>query len=196
MNDQTAYPLSWPAGWPRTKTPQRSRFGTYTNKPSIMKARTLLQAELDRLGARNPILSTNMELRLDGLPRSDRRPPTDTGAAIYFTLRGRKVVLACDKWSTVGDNIWAIAKHIEALRGMERWGVGNIEQAFTGYHALQEKTVPSCWETLGIAPGSSEADILSAYRSRAKQAHPDAGGTAEAFAALSQAKDIALASIK
>ena len=196
MSNQTAYPLSWPLGWPRSKSSQRSRFGTYTKKPSVEKARNLLSDELHRLRGSNVVLSTNVELRLDGQPRSDRRPPTDTGVAVYFTLNGKRVSLACDKWDTVGDNIWAIAKHIEALRGQDRWGVGSIDQAFTGYIALNEKTQPSCWEVLGVLPDATEEMILSAYRSKTKSTHPDKGGSVAGFVALNEAKDIALATVR
>lgn len=40
-----AYPLAWPQGWPRTKTPQRSRFdGTFA------RIRDELWAEIGKLG--------------------------------------------------------------------------------------------------------------------------------------------------
>lgn len=196
MSNQTAYPLAWPVGWPRTKFPARSRFGTYYNKPSVAKARDLLTAELSRMGVTRVVLSTNIELRRDGLPYSNQKDPKDSGVAVYFTLNGKSVVLACDKWNTVGDNIWAIAKHIEALRGQDRWGVGSIDQAFTGYLALNEKTQASCWEVLGITAQASEGEIMAAYRSKSKTTHPDAGGSIGAWNELNAAKDIALATVR
>jgi hypothetical protein len=75
----------------------------------------------------------------------------DPGIAVYFTLGKKRVVLACDKWAAPQENIYAIAKHVEALRGQDRWGVGSIEQAFAGYMALEERTGPSCFEILGIS---------------------------------------------
>ncbi len=39
----------------------------------------------------------------------------------------------------MADNLWAIAKHVEAMRGLDRWGVGDITRAFTGYAALPAK---------------------------------------------------------
>lgn len=194
MSSETAFPLQWPAGRPRTKFRERSRFGTYYEKPSVARSREVLALELDRLGAKNPVLSTNMELRIDGQPRSDRRTPDDPGAAVYFTLKGQRLCLACDRWQTVGDNIWALAKTIEAQRGIERWGAVSAEQAFTGYAALVHRTEADCWEILGVAPTASEAEILAAFRERAKTTHPDVpGGSHDAFARVSQAKDIALA---
>src|SRR3546814_9253748 len=116
-NSKTAYPLSWPLGRKRTPSCQttRSRFDT-----SFAQARSNLVQEIDRLGARRPILSTNVELRIDGLPYANRAEPSDRGVAVYFTHKGRDMAFACDRWDKVGDNIHAIAKTIEALRGIAR----------------------------------------------------------------------------
>lgn len=205
--NETAYPLSWPMGWKRTVVRSRARFSTgkdasYTDSVGKYHRRTVqreasvndginrLQAECDRLGARHVILSSNVELRLDGFPRSNQKEPSDPGVACYFTLNGRKTVLACDKWDRVADNIIAIAKHIEALRGQERWGVGNLEQAFRGYQALPDPTAPMNWrDVLG------DVDLPTAeatFRERAKRLHPDVGGNpiqmAELNAAISAAR--------
>jgi len=95
----------------------------------------ILCGEMERLGTKSWLMSCNRARRRDGQPYSDRSQPADTGVAVYFDLKGRQVSLACDKWNRVEDNVWAIAKHVEALRGQERWGVGSIEQAFRGYMA-------------------------------------------------------------
>lgn len=204
--EYNAFPLSWPLTWPRTKTRSRSRFGTYYHKPTVAKARDHLMQELGRMGCPSwsVVISTNIPVRRDGLPYSNRAEPDDPGVAVYFRVDGKPTVLACDRWTTVGDNIWAIAKHVEALRGQERWGVGSLKQAFAGYAALEEKTERSCWEVLGIpppvAPGLSLTNrtnhVLDAYRRRARETHPDAGGSSEAFAEVVRAKDMALQLIK
>lgn len=201
----SAYPLSWPTGWIRTRAGQhqRARFsqtsysGNYaSSKPvSVATARERLQGELDRLGARNVVLSTNLELRLDGQPRSDRSEPYDSGAAVYFDLEGKATVLACDRWDRVADNIVALAKHIEAMRGMDRWGVGSLEQAFTGYQALPAPD--PWWKVLGLlGPTRSERDIKQAYRIAAADSHPDRpGGSHDKMAELNAARDEGLKQI-
>lgn len=205
MSEYTAYPLSWPIGWPRNRTRVRSRFGTYWKKPSVALARDVVIMELKRAGVGdwNVVISTNLPLRRDGMPYSNQKEPDDTGAAVYWKDRkGKQLVLACDKYDTVGDNLYAIGKTIEATRGIERWGSVTAEQAFAGYARLQEKTGPSCWEILGIAePGTvsypiTEPMILRAYRERATKTHPDHGGSHEAFAAVVAAKDTALQLIR
>jgi hypothetical protein len=205
MSEYNAYPLSWPLGWPRKNVRIRSRFGKWNAPPSVAHGSRKVLDELKRMGVGdfNVVISTNIELRLDGLPRSDRRSPTDPGAAVYFKLKGKQKVLACDKYSTVGENLYAIGLTIEATRGIERWGSVTTEQAFAGYIALEEKTGPSCWEILGIPeaalyfqltdPKIMENKIMDAYRLAAKRAHPDKeGGSPEAFDEVVRAKDMAL----
>lgn len=161
-------------------------------------ATTALQEELDRLGAASPVLSSNVVLRLDGRCRSGQGQPEDRGVAVYFRLKGQDCVLACDRWDRVECNVYAIAMHISALRGQQRWGVGSLEQAFTGYRALPESAGQGAkrpwWEVLGVKPAASEGEIQSAFRLLAKVCHPDRGGTSTAWQELHAAREQALAS--
>src|ERR1043165_2310729 len=164
MSEQTAYPLSWPDNWPRTPGHRRrespfrraSRFAARGH--SMDECRRELANELSRLGGRKEILSTNVKLRLDGLPSRNQAQHEDVGGAVYFELKGKPVSLACDKWRRVEDNIWAIVKHIESIRGQERWGVGSVEQAFRGYMALPGPGQTSgiqWWTVLGVPINAS-----------------------------------------
>lgn len=199
MAEYTSFPLSWPLTWKRTKFPTHSRFGR-RNPPTVAQGRDGVIRELRMMGVFDwqVVISTNVPLRRDGLPYSNQKEPSDTGVAVYFKVEGKPTVLACDKWNTVGDNLWAIAKHIEALRGQDRWGVGSLAQAFQGYVALEEKTQASCWDVLGIpqSNNSNENIVMDAYRRKARETHPDTGGTPEAFAEVVRAKDMALQLIK
>jgi len=204
MSEQLAYPLHWPAGWRRTPAAERQR-GTFDG--TMDRIRRELLAEIDRI-ALGPVartrtmsdyvvISTNMPLRRDGAPRADVRAPDDPGVAVYFKRKGQPVCFACDKYDAVWKNLRGIQKTIEAMRGIERWGSSQLlERAFTGFAALPEATGPDCWETLGVTSAANEAEIMAAFRAKAKTAHPDAGGSHDAFAALSQAKDIALATLR
>lgn len=191
----TCHPLSWPQLWPRAKRRERSRFG----QRSMDKSSRAVLAELGRMGVPDfqVIISTNVELRRDGLPYSNQKTPSDPGAAVYFKLKGEPKVLACDRWDLPEHNLWAIAKHIEALRGQDRWGVGTLAQAFQGYTALPavgDANQPPWWKRLGLSgPTHDEETIRRAYRDRALTAHPDKGGTQEGFAALSSAHEEGLA---
>lgn len=192
------YPVAWPAGWPRARHRSTAAFGKKVGweKKQLTFADAIerLQHELDLLGASSVKLSTNIELRLDGRPRLDRGAPGDPAVALHFVLKGRDTALACDKWDRVADNITALAKHIEALRGIDRWGVGSVSQAFAGYQALP---APEQWWQVLELPGENvtRADISIAYRRLAATAHPDnkATGSDAAMARLNAARDQAMA---
>lgn len=177
-----AYPLQWPAGKPRVHAPRRSNFRT-----THTVACQFVLGEIRRLGGTLPVISTNVPLRKDGLPYAQYRTPDDRGVAVYFSYRGQQMCFACDKWDVIHDNIYAIGKTIEALRGVERWGTGEmVQQAFTGFVALPSN---SPWDALGLKPGATRSEIEDAYRSKAKSAHPDHGGNHDQMARLNAARD-------
>lgn len=183
----SAYPLTWPEGWQRTNPARRgwSQFGAHSMKDCARK----IIDEVRLAAGQQTVISTNVTLRLDGLPYSNQKPPADPGAAVYFRYEDKPIVLACDRWRTVEENLWAIAKHIEALRGQERWGVGSLEQAFQGYIALPAPE--QWWQVLGV-PSNADADtIQTAYRTLARKHHPDAGGNHDQFVRIQAAYDAA-----
>lgn len=176
-----AYPLQWPAGRPRTNRPERSRFGV-----SFAVARNRLFDELRLMGARLPVLSTNVELRRDGLPYARQSEPDDRGAAVYFEWKGRQMAFGCDRWDRVRDNVQAIRHTIAALRGLDRWGTGDmVEAAFMGFEALPAPE--AWWIVLGCPPEASADAIQRAFRRQAMDAHPDRGGSVEAFQRIQRA---------
>lgn len=204
MNIQR-YPLQWPAGWKRTSFRTSARFSkrvsvgdgySQSRDLTVGDAVGRLVGELRLLGVRDGdfVISSNLQTRLDGLPYAMQSAPGDPGVAVYFRLRKQDRCLACDRWSKVADNIAAIASHIKALRAMDRYGVGTMEQAFAGYVALPAKG--HTWRaTLGFGPDQvvTRADVERAFKERARTAHPDvAGGSHEAMAALNAARDGAL----
>ncbi|WP_160119676.1 J domain-containing protein [Rhodovarius lipocyclicus] len=177
MSTPTAYPLAWPAGWPRTQCRQ-----VWPGKNiTLAAALTECQAELRRLGATNIVLSSNVTLGADR--------PADPGVVAYCTYDGMQVSIPCDRWVTVAGNLRAIAKTIEAMRGMERWGAKHMIKAmFQGFVALPAPK--SWWEIIGAQATASMADIEAAYRQAARRAHPDTPtGSHAAMAELNAAMD-------
>jgi hypothetical protein len=193
------YPLAWPIGWGRSEHRYRSQFGkSSARKPSVAQGCDDLETELDMLGAQLTVISTNIRPTLSRRPQAGTAAASDPGAAVYFTLDGEDRVLACDRWDLVGCNLRAIAKHVAAMRGMARWGVGSVEQAFSGYTALPETTGHIDWRrVLCVAPDDvlSEELIRMAHRSLALTRHPDRGGSDAQMATLNLARDLALAEI-
>jgi hypothetical protein len=207
-----AYPLQWPEGWPRTKSRRHAKFGknetqrssssdiSWTSKKelSIADGTKRVIAELRALGveAGHFIISSDLELRNDGLPRSGQRAPSDPGVAVYWSRwrdgrREPQKVMAIDLYDRVADNLAAIAATLSAMRAIERHGGAQIlERAFTGFDALPPPK--TCWEILGLQPGASAAMIATAFRRLAMDNHPDHGGSTERMAEISAARDAAL----
>lgn len=164
-----AYPLCWPQEWPRTKQPVDSRFMVTQDR-----AQTLMFKEIIKLGGTDIILSTNIRLRRDGFPYASQRQPEDRGVAVYFTYKKQSMAFACDKYCQLGDNIHAIGKTIEALRGIERWGASDMmARAFTGFAQLTHQPYGSWRSILEAGEDYSKEQCEHQFRILAKVSHPD-----------------------
>jgi hypothetical protein len=186
-----AYPLSWPIGWKRTKDWRRfdSRYHL-----GFARARAEVLHSLDLIGACDVVVSANVPLRRDGLPLANFIEPDDSGVAVYWTQKDQPRVMACDCWRRVRENLRAIGTALDALRAIERSGASQIlERAFAGFAALPPSTTRRAWrEVLGLSGCPTREQIDDAYRRRALQAHPDAGGGHEQMVELNRARDEAL----
>lgn len=191
-----AYPLQWPIGYKRTASRSGSSFKQIPDKAQIF-----LRSELQRMGAKEVIVSSNVPVRKDGYLYADITATniSDPGIALYFKYKGKDIVMCCDSYLKPWENIYALGKGIEALRGMERWGVSEfMERAFTGFKALPEtiEQNPQAWfEVLGIPPNANAAQIKEAYRKMAQVHHPDTGGSTDMFAKVNKAYQQGLASL-
>lgn len=190
------YPLDWPKGRPRSAERKASLFREGGRPLTLTGAKRRLLEQLSamtRSGQKwrttDIMLTCNIRYTASGArdQKLSRRDPEDPGVSLYFDLDGKPHVLACDRWDTVQDNIAAIAAHIDALRGQERWGVADLQQAFAGHVALP-RPMP-WWEVLGLADDATLEQIHAAYRLAAKSAHPNAGGDRAAWDRLSTAYD-------
>lgn len=187
-----AYPLYWPEGWKRTTPGWRepSKF-----KSSFARARDQLLEEVERLRGRyyrgkDPVLSTNVSLRNDGLPYANEREPDDPGVALYFEYDGKDMCFACDKYVKVWENMVAIRKTIEAIRGIERWGASDMmERAFRGFVALPNGLTDDWRQVLGLGHNATLQDAEDAFRRLATKNHPDKGGDPDQFARIKVARD-------
>ena len=193
MENKTAYPLCWPARRPRTSSFERRTNNNF--RQTFAAAREICKDEVRRLGGSDIIISSNINLKKDGEPMAVKFGVVipDGGVAVYFKRKGKDLCFACDRWNHVQDNMYAIALTIEALRGVARWGTGDMmEAAFTGFMALPEKSSASYsspYELLGVPADASIDQIREAYKKMAKLYHPDAGGSADAFIAIKDAYD-------
>lgn len=185
-----AYPLKWPEGWPRHKgyrdSDRRFRGGTYgLHWDRVYRS---LQDEIARIGGSNPIISTNQPVRQDGLPYAQQRSINDPGVAVYFTRKKKQMVMAQDRFDSVAGNMRSLAMAIEGLRQMERHGGAvMLERAFDGFIAIAPPSWKKPWrEVFGIKP-DWKGNITALYREKARNRHPDAGGSDDLMAELNVA---------
>lgn len=195
---EPGYPLRWPDGRPRSTERKVALWREGGRRLTLMPARQRLRDQVEMMTRAGQswrvtemVLTTNIRFTASGArdQKLSRRDPDDPGVAFYFNLDGRPHVLACDRWDTVYDNIAAIAAHIEALRGQERWGVADLKQAFAGHVALPPPD--PWWDVLGVARDAPSEVIAAAYRTLSKSAHPNAGGSRAAWDRLAAAYDAA-----
>lgn len=210
------YPLAWPAHRPRRRADQRIRgqFSETVNKETGKKSRTItmstaadrLEAEIERMGGVYPILSSNVELRMDGRPRADRAAPADPGVCVYFAIKSTPYAMACDTYTEVAQNIAALANHIEALRRIERYGVATAAEMLHDFQALpapdhklpQRKPwrfllgLSDSWPPDGLHMDTVRDTITRHYRAEAIKSQHDQGALAD----LNIARDAALQEFK
>lgn len=183
-----AFPLQWPVGVKRNKQTVASKF-----EASAANSWNLLIGEIQRFDGQRVVISTNVPLIKDGDRIMLDREPVDPGVAVYFIREGRQMVFASDKWDVVRDNIRAIAKTIEALRGIERWGSSDmLERAVEGFAALPASTASRHWSEVLALPRAScnLAMVEIRYKELARSANQEHGPNAEAVLyGLNNARD-------
>jgi hypothetical protein len=193
-----AYPLSWPAGWKRTNALSRKngQFKNYGKRITVAIATDRVLDQLYKLGVsrNNVVISTNLQLRMDGFPRGDQAQPADRGAAVYWrkSQDAPTRCMAIDQYARIEDNLAAIAATLEAMRAIERHGGAEIlDRAFTGFKALEASNAgPSWWDVLEVDAFASAEQIESSFRRLARSAHPDApGGSHDRMAMLNAARE-------
>ena len=195
------HPLDWPPG--RAMTPHHltseALWRSGGRRLNFGQALTRLRTQIGAMTKHGQawrttgmMLSTNYELIKDrSRPKAQQGVPYHPGAAFRFDMDGEHYHLACDRWDRVSDNIAAIAAHIEALRGQERWGVSDMKQAFAGN--LAALPPPEQWfQVLGVSATAGRSEINAAYRKLAASAHPDRGGSDTEMARLNSARDAGL----
>jgi hypothetical protein len=211
-----AYPLQWPAGVPRTVAPQRSPFHEGKgDRKRLSTAYGELRRQLKLLGAVTPVISSDIPLKADGTPYMDEGGG-QRAVAVYWHMReqrgGATVMvpysMPCDTFHRIADNMYAVAKTIEAMRAITRYGAAQTAQVFAGFAALPpgdggEATAPARpWrEVLGgnWPEGLDNGDLLllagARYKRAAREAHPDAGGDADRMVELNRAWEEAQAEL-
>lgn len=182
-----AYPLHWPLGFPRSdkRAGRPFRQTSSTAASNLMDTLRLFARDTGR-DVKNIIASSNATLL--------KEEPQDPGVAVYFRWDGIDCCIAVDRYATPAQNLQAIVHVIEAERTKLRHGGLNIVRAaFRGYAALPPPTGPDgqlpkpWWDQLGVPEGSPLAVAEQRYRELVKETHPDRGGDAARFNAVTDA---------
>lgn len=183
----TAYPLSWPPGFPRSKAREAGRF------------KTSLDAALKNVEGSLRLFGSDSRKSVSGVVMSSNytlgsRSPADPGVAVYFVWDGMQVCIPVDRYSSIAANLQAIHHIVEARRVELRHGtLALVRASFAGFAALPAPPATRPWhEVLGVSPTASAEEIAAAYRRMAIERHPDRGGSQAGMAELNAARSAAL----
>lgn len=192
--------------WPTVLTPNRqmSKFSA-----TLSDTLTLLEREIWHLvDTKKQQESAELLIAIPpGAFRVDGRPYANAKAehpGVIFSIDSKFGHLSypCDTFTTWQDNLRAIAKTLEALRMVDRYGVSKRSEQYRGFLAIESTAAHSGFtsgaEALGYLREVSgiPADIYEApevhiprvIRAAQRHAHPDMGGDAATFQRVSLAE--------
>jgi len=198
---------AWPPEQPATPVGRRKP-GLFT--ADYLARLNLLESEMTAVSAKDAILTAFIpknQIRADGWPLSSAKA-AGPGLILSFTSNGQPREFAADHYDDWKDNLYAVAKTLEALRGINRWGGASSGKQYAGFSpvlAPDAQPMPASFASsqsaavflADHAEGWSAGQILnnslvlkSAYNAASIKLHPDTGGTHEGFVQLQQAKDL------
>lgn len=164
----------------------------------------LLETELRHLGVtgavavRVDVQRGRADIRRDGMLRADARTRSPA-VAVSFASRHGPLTYATDAYDDWRANVRAIALALEALRAVDRYGVGRSGEQYAGWRAI-EPARPDCFPTasdairwlrtqpdIGTTDGLGPTELL---RRAARVMHPDVGGDPARWDRLDQARQL------
>lgn len=194
-----------PPVWPGKATPgyarKRSPFKTIWTKTLGELAR-----EVKHLRGKNVRIAVDVEprfIRNDGQLYSNARP-SSPAVIVTFDVPDGVLSFPADQYLGWQENVTAVARTMEALRSVDRWGVQQGRQ-YAGFKALpgagQTTTTMTAHDAAKLlvffAPDFDVATILAdaeqagrAIRAAQMKTHPDRGGGTEGFHRVQEAKRV------
>jgi len=136
---------------------------------------TLLDYEVWRLDGDAILIGLGLgaaDITKSGVPRVGATG-SHPGVEVSFDTAKGRLVVPCGTFTHWTDNLRAIAKGLEALRSLDRWGIATAGQQYTG------------WMALGV--GDLGAELVNRHgsiRHALKATHPDHGGDPGDFKAV------------
>lgn len=190
----------------RHKTRKRAQFRT-----TYAKILDKLEYELKRVSAKEVTIEAGFaqnNIRNDGWPRSGAKVE-HPAVVLHFTSKGSTLSFPSDAHDSFEQNLYAIALTLEALRAVDRHGVSQGTEQYTGFAQLaapgESESLKWAAETVLTLSGYPNErlqqgwaqDLLKdkeiytdAFRRAARRTHPDAGGKREEFDELMRAAAI------
>lgn len=191
--------------WPRDETKSRT---TSKFKAAWGDTKDLLEREVWHLKALEAVMVLDVmerDIRTDGELNMRARPDSPRVGLLIERYAARQRVsesaareslaFYCDRYVDWQDNVRAIALSLEALRKVDRYGVTNAGEQYTGWRAITDGTMSAldARDLLSRLTGTeirsipSTAEMLGVYRAARRVAHPDAGGSHEQFVKVEEA---------
>lgn len=201
MNITTRPIQAWPGELRRPVQRIRSPFSS--NYTSTMD---LLDRELYMLKATVCVIQLAVsegQIRKDGKLYA-RAYPDHPGVILSFDTKAGHFRYACDRFTHWHENLRAIALGLEALRKIERYGIGSGTEQYTGFLQLESRPAMSYAEAVwfmasvtGLTPGYVRMNWrypgtrMQMHRAAARALHPDSDtGDADDFQRLQDVERI------
>lgn len=197
--------------WDGPRTPAGARRPRFQFRALWGQTLELLEYELEQLAATDIVLEADFreqDLRMDGMPRANARPPQDPAVRLAFESKHGHLVYQADGYDVWQHNIRAIALGLQALRAVDRYGITSRAQQYDGWRQIEAPSTGTLTgyrdafkaiaALAGLGPAEAESAvrqfevdptvIRDLYRRALRAAHPDTGGTAAAFDRLTRAR--------
>ncbi len=143
-------------------------------------------------------LYTDWESDFDGHQSSSKhRIIKKTAKRVYVAQHSIGSCNEDDKWEENGQTFHDIKTIALDRHQLETQGYASSRRHYSFFYTTpceerRKPSKPKCFEILGLEVGATAEAVGAAYRTLAKNLHPDHGGTAEDFKKLQQAYEMAL----
>jgi hypothetical protein len=192
--------------WPGAFTTERRRSQFKAIYTQTLKG---LEKESLAINARNIAIQLALrdaDLRRDGLPRAGSRPAhpgvilsfekwTPNGQVTAASARlgvFRAFSMPCDTYLSWEENLRAITLSLKALRDIDRFGVTQSGEQYTGWAQLPAGNIPDAREEAARLVSDTSGIVITAFNTDAdaleqarriglRRLHPDQGGDGDAF---------------
>lgn len=182
---------------------ERSQFTT-----SWTDALDLLKREIDMLAGREVVIEIDVsgaDLRLDGRLRANARPPLPAIVVAFESKKRGPLLFRSDRYGEPPyrnrmemwqHNVYAVAKTLESLRAVERYGAAESGEQYRGYAQI-ESTQKSLSANEAREYLVSVVDVVdeswddaALVRRARRETHPDRAGSEHAWHRVQQAATI------